>query len=531
MQAVVVRVRATGPQGPPGPAGIGSAWHRGAGVPAAGLGSNGDYYLNTTNGDIYGPKAGGAWGAVVFNIAEGQEGPPGPTGPAGVVNTTAPITYNSGTQTVGINIGTTAGTAAAGNDPRFTDAREWSADTITQTEAEAGTSTTRRAFTAARVFQAIAAWWAASTAKVKLDGIASGATANATDAQLRDRSTHTGTQHVSTITGLAAVASSGAYGDLSGRPDLTLKADLVGGVIPSSQIPAIAISDYLGSAASQAAMLALNGQRGDWCIRTDGANAGAWILAGEPSSTLENWVRVPMPAVPVQSVNGQVGAVTLGPADVGAAAASHTQPASTITGLGTLATQSGTFSGNSSGTNTGDVTLAASVADVLSLSGQELQADDPGGDRILFWDDSESRLRHLSLGPGVTIIGTTIYGEYVLGLACSDETSLLTTGTAKITFRMPFPADLIGVRANLTEAPTGSALVVDINEGGVSVLSTKLSIDAGEETSVTAATPAVISDTALADDAKITADIDQIGSAVGGAGKGLKLWLYLRRTG
>jgi hypothetical protein len=208
----------------------------------------------------------------------------------------------------------------------------------------------------------------------------------------------------------------------------------------------------------------------------------------------------------------------------------HTQYA-LESSLGTLATQSGTFSGTSSGTNTGDVTLAASVADVLSIAGQELQADDPGGDRLLFWDDSESKLRHLSLGPGVTIIGTTIYGEYVLGLACSDETSLLTTGTAKISFRMPFPADLIGVRASLTEAPTGSALVVDINEGGVSVLSTKLSIDAGEETSVTAATPAVISDAALADDAKITADIDQIGSAVGGAGKGLKLWLYLRRTG
>jgi hypothetical protein len=35
--------------------------------------------------------------------------------------------------------------------------------------------------------------------KAKLDGIASGATANATDAQLRDRSTHTGTQAASTI--------------------------------------------------------------------------------------------------------------------------------------------------------------------------------------------------------------------------------------------------------------------------------------------------------------------------------------------
>lgn len=198
---------------------------------------------------------------------------------------------------------------------------------------------------------------------------------------------------------------------------------------------------------------------------------------------------------------------------------------------GSFGSTAGTFAEGDDARFHDAVTLGASVADVLDLTGQVLAADDPGGDRLLFWDDSESKLRHLSLGPGITIVGTTIYGEYVLGLACSDETSLLTTGTAKITFRMPFPADLIGVRANLTEAPTGSALVVDINESGVSVLSTKLSIDAGEETSVTAATPAVISDAALADDAKITADIDQIGSAVGGAGKGLKLWLYLRRTG
>lgn len=76
---------------------------------------------------------------------------------------------------------------------------EWSGETVSQAEAEAGTATTRRAWTAQRVAQAIAAWWAASTAKTKLDGIASGATANATDAQLRDRSTHTGTQAASSI--------------------------------------------------------------------------------------------------------------------------------------------------------------------------------------------------------------------------------------------------------------------------------------------------------------------------------------------
>lgn len=62
-------------------------------------------------------------------------------------------------------VGTTANTVAAGDDARLSDAREWSAATVDQAEAEAGTATTRRAWTAQRVRQAIAAWWTgASTA-------------------------------------------------------------------------------------------------------------------------------------------------------------------------------------------------------------------------------------------------------------------------------------------------------------------------------------------------------------------------------
>lgn len=53
-----------------------------------------------------------------------------------------------------------------GNDSRLSDAREWSADTVSQLEAEAGTATTRRAWTAQRVRQAIAAWWAGTVGTV-----------------------------------------------------------------------------------------------------------------------------------------------------------------------------------------------------------------------------------------------------------------------------------------------------------------------------------------------------------------------------
>ena len=110
-----------------------------------------------------------------------------------------------------------------------------------------------------------------------------------------------------------------------------------------------------------------------------------------------------------------------------------------------------------------------------------------------------------------------------LPIACTDEVTALTTGVAKVTFRMPFAMTGVSVRASVTTAPTGSVLTVDINEGGVSILSTKLTIDATEKTSTTAAIPAALIDAALANDAEITVDIDTVGSTVAGAG--LKIYI------
>lgn len=103
-------------------------------------------------------------------------------------------------------------------------------------------------------------------------------------------------------------------------------------------------------------------------------------------------------------------------------------------------------------------------------------------------------------------------------IPCSDETSNITTGTAKRTFRMPYAATLVAVRAAMNTAPTGSTAVFDINKNGTTMLSTKLSIDVSEKTSYTAATPVVISVSALAIDDEVTIDFDQVGSTVAGAG-------------
>jgi hypothetical protein len=124
---------------------------------------------------------------------------------------------------------------------------------------------------------------------------------------------------------------------------------------------------------------------------------------------------------------------------------------------------------------------------------------------------------------GIAVLKATM--PTVIGIACSDETTALTNSTsvAKVTFRVPYAMTVTAVRASTTTAPTGSTILVDIHENGTTILSTKIMIDANEFTSTTAATPYVLSDTALADDSEITVFADQVGSTIAGAG--LKIWI------
>lgn len=124
------------------------------------------------------------------------------------------------------------------------------------------------------------------------------------------------------------------------------------------------------------------------------------------------------------------------------------------------------------------------------------------------------------------LTGISINTLKAIQVACSDETTALTTGLAKVTFRMPYTMTLLSVRASVTTAPVGSTIIVNIKKNGITILSTNLSIDANEKTSVTAAVPAVISTPALADDDEMTIDIVQVGSTT--PGTGLKIALIGR---
>lgn len=114
-----------------------------------------------------------------------------------------------------------------------------------------------------------------------------------------------------------------------------------------------------------------------------------------------------------------------------------------------------------------------------------------------------------------------------LVIAIGDETTAITTGTAKVTFRMPYAFTVTAVRASLTTASSSGLPTFDINENGVSILGTnKLSIDASEKTSTTAATATTIADASLADDAEMTIDVDVAGTGATGA----KIYLIGNRS-
>jgi len=151
------------------------------------------------------------------------------------------------------------------------------------------------------------------------------------------------------------------------------KADLVGGLVPTSQIPAVALTT--GQAVtSRAAMLALtNVQQGDFVAITTGTDKGTYVLGSGSPTVFGSWLPLSVPTDAVTSVNGQSGTVTLGPADVGATPAVH----ATDTGNPHQVTKSQVGLGNVANLDTStlaNVTDSAAAGGRLALTTAERAA-------------------------------------------------------------------------------------------------------------------------------------------------------------
>ena len=105
---------ATGPQGATGLTGAGNTVLSGIGIPAAALGVNGNFYINTAANTIHGPKAAGAWPAGVALV-----GPPGPIGATGATGATGPAGPNNitGNLTMVNSTSPTLGNIVKGGSP------------------------------------------------------------------------------------------------------------------------------------------------------------------------------------------------------------------------------------------------------------------------------------------------------------------------------------------------------------------------------------------------------------------------------
>lgn len=128
---------------------------------------------------------------------------------------------------------------------------------------------------------------------------------------------------------------------------------------------------------------------------------------------------------------------------------------------------------------------------------------------------------------GGTPVFEAAYQEvFVVELYSEGETVAADTSLGT-SFRMPWPGTITGLRAATGVASDSGPIIIDVNEEAGSLLSTKLTIDQGELSSTTAATPPVISDTLLADDSLITFDVDNGGANAEGP---LTVTLYITRS-
>lgn len=161
------------------------------------------------------------------------------------------------------------------------------------------------------------------------------------------------------------------------------------------------------------------------------------------------------------------------------------------------------FSARITAITTAKITIGGTDGDVI--------VDDAAGESVTVtkWESVRATSAQLSGSASARLFPVAI----------GDETTPLTAGAAKVQFHWPCTGTLNEIWAGVRTVQTsGSILTFDVNDGGSTMLSTKITIDNNEDTSLTAAAQPVLSDTAVTKGGSVTIDIDQVGAATAAAG-------------
>lgn len=201
----------------------------------------------------------------------------------------------------------------------------------------------------------------------------------------------------------------------------------------------------------------------------------------------------------------------------------------TVIGVSTTAVVSASAAATLGSGFTVELRNTGSGVVTFDADGSEVIKDNVSVTQTAIYLHRGQHIRLLCDGSGWLVTSDARANYEAWAIAMSGESTIISTGAAKTTLRFPYGFELTETPiAAVTSASTSGVVTVDINDDGSSIFpGNKLTIDANETDSTTAAAVATISvPTRIAGGSIVTFDIDTAGTNA----KGLKVYMLGRRT-